>query len=239
MKRFMSLVVGIALVVAGCASTDTSDSTVAGGAQTTAATTAVVPTTAGPAATLAATTTSEPTTTVPAPPPPSPTTAAPAATTTTAPTTTAAPTAVYEVPNPHDPAYFPPSQPGAAPLFGSGCSPGAGNLPNGIWFGEITNVGLTSFDFDLMCFAPNPPGSTEEDGIGDITNSNPTLRAVPVNASAHVYVLDAAMNWMDMAYQTWSAAPTLGNGCPPGCQLDAWIYVNGGEATEITMIWTP
>ena len=234
MKRFMSLVVGIALVAVGCASPGTSDSTDADDAQTTVATTTVAPTTAAPVTTLAATTTSGPTTTVPAPPPPPPTTAAPATT-----TTTAAPVTVYQVANPHDPPYYPPSQPGAAPLFGSGCSPGAGNLPNGIWFGEITNVGLNSFDFDLMCFAPNPPGSTEEDGIGDITNSNPTLRTVPVNLSAHVYVLDAAMNWMDMAYQTWSAFPTLGNGCPPSCPLDAWVYVNGGEATEITMVWTP
>jgi len=146
---------------------------------------------------------------------------------------------VYAVEDPTNPDYYPEPIQAGSDLFGSGCSPGAGPLPDGIWFGELTNVGPNSFDFDLMCFAPNPPGSTEEDGIGDITNNNPAIRTVPVDTSAHVYVLDPAMNWMDMLYQTWSAEPILGNGCPPGCLLQGWVYVNGGEATEITMVWTP
>ncbi len=146
----------------------------------------------------------------------------------------------YEVEDPSNPDYYPEPVQAGSNLFGSGCTPGAGPLPDGIWFGELTNVGPNSFDFDLMCFAPNPPGSTEEDGIGDITNTNPTLRTVPANASAHVYVLDPAMNWTDVPYSTWSSAPTLGNGCPLPCTfLQGWVYVNGGEATEITMVWTP
>lgn len=235
MKRLMSLVVGIALVMAGCTSADTSETTVVDGAETTVVETTVVPMTVAPVTTLPTTTTSGPTTTAAAPPPP-PTTVAPA--TTAAPTTTTTGTA-YAVEDGNNPAYYPMPLQAGSDLFGSGCTPGPGPLPDGIWFGEITNVGLSSFDFDLMCFAPNPPGSTEEDGIGDITNSNPALRTVPVNISAHVYVLDAAMNWMDMAYETWSAFPTLGNGCIGGCQLDSWVYVNGGEATEVVMVWTP
>ncbi len=235
MRRWMSLVVGIALVMAGCTSAGTSETTVVDGAETTVVETTVVPLTVAPVTTLL-TTTSGPTTTAVAPPPPPPTTAAPG--TTAGPTTTTIAT-VYEVEDANDPAYFPAPVQTGSDLFGSGCTPGPGPLPDGIWFGEIVDVGLNSFDFDLMCFAPNPPGSTEEDGIGDITNSNPTLRTVPVNISAHVYVLDAAMNWMDMAYETWSAFPTLGNGCPPSCPLQGWVYVNGGEATEITMVWTP
>jgi hypothetical protein len=234
----MSLAVGITLVVAGCTSAGTSETTIAGGTQTTVVATTVAPTTVAPVTTLPATTTSGSTTTTAgtattAPP----TTAAP--TTTAAPATTTTTATTYAVGDTSNPAYFPEPVHAGSDLFGSGCSPGAGPLPNGIWFGDIVNVGLDSFDFDLMCFGPNPPGSTEEDGIGDITNSNPTLRTVPVDTSAHVYVLDAAMNWMDMAYQTWSAAPTLGNGCPPGCPLQGWVYVNGNEATEIVMVWTP
>jgi hypothetical protein len=231
----MSLAVGITLVVAGCTSAGTSETTVAAGTDTIAVATTVVPTTV---TTILATTTSGPVPTTEAPPPPSPPTTAAPATTVAPPTTTAAAT-VYKVLDTSNPAYYPGPVQAGSDLFGSGCSPGSGPLPDGIWFGDLTNVGLNSFDFDLMCFAPNPPGSTEEDGIGDITNSNPTLRTVPVNTSAHVYVLDAAMNWMDMVYQTWSAVPTLGNGCPPGCPLQGWVYVNGGEATEIVMVWTP
>jgi len=40
-----------------------------------------------------------------------------------------------------------------------------------------------------MCFASLPPESTEEDGIGEITDDNPTLRTVPVDPASSVYVL--------------------------------------------------
>jgi hypothetical protein len=223
MKRWMSLAAGAALAVAACTSSGTPETTVADGPPTTIVATTVVPTTVAPVTTVPATTTSGPTST----------TAAPAT------TTTAVAATVYEVEDASNPDYYPEPVQAGSSFFGSGCSPGAGPLPDGIWFGELTNVGPSSFDFDLMCFAPNPPGSTEEDGIGDITNNNPTVRTVPAGTGSHVYVLDAAMNWMDMLYQTWSAVPMLGNGCPPDCPLQGWVYVNGGEATEIVMVWTP
>jgi hypothetical protein len=242
MKRWMSLMVGIALVVVSCGTPDATDETGDSVASTVVATTIVptaVTTTAAPATTVvitvapAPTTTDAPATTLPPPPPPPPPP-------TTAPPTTAAPPAVYyEVANPANPTYYPGPLPGAGIYFGSGCSPGAGTLPDGIWFGDITSVSGGSFEFDLMCFAPRPVGETEEYGIGEITNSNPTLRIVPVDADVPVYVVDMAMNWVQQPYAAWHVDTGAVSGCPLEWCSAVWLYVNGGEATEIMVIWTP
>jgi hypothetical protein len=234
----MSLTVGIALVVVSCGTPDGTNETGDAVASTVAATTTIpttVTTTAAPATTVATTvapaptTTGAPVTTLAPPPPP-----------TTVPPTTAAPPAVYyEVANPANPTYYPGPLPGAGIYFGSGCSPGAGTLPDGIWFGDITSVSGGSFEFDLMCFAPRPVGETEEYGIGEITNSNPTLRTVPVDAAAPVYVVDMAMNWVQQPYSAWHVDTGAVSGCPLEWCSAVWLYVNGGEATEIMVIWTP
>jgi hypothetical protein len=241
MKRWMSLAVGIALVVASCSAQSGTDEIDEGSRTTTSATastvtisapTTIVPTTAtttepAPTTTAVATTAAPTTTSAPPPPPPPP------------PTTTAAPATSYEVANPANPAYYPGPLPGAGIYFGSGCSPGTSTLPDGIWFGDITSVSESSFEFDLMCFAPLPEGSTEEDGIGDITNTNPTLRTIPVDPDSDVYVLDMANSWVQQPYSTWHVDPGAINGCPLEWCSAVWLYVNGGEATEIMVIWTP
>jgi hypothetical protein len=230
----MSLMAGIALVVASCGSPGGTDATDQSGdtvPSTVAATTTVptaVTTTPAPATTVA--TTVAPTSTTTAPPPPP----------TTAPPTTAAPPAVfYKVANPANPTYYPGPLPGAGVYFGSGCSPGTSTLPDGIWFGDITSVSGGSFEFDLMCFAPRPVGETEEYGIGEITNSNPALRTVPVDAVAPVYVVDMATNWVQQPYSAWHVDTGAVSGCPLEWCPAVWLYVNGGEATEIMVIWTP
>jgi hypothetical protein len=238
MKRWMSLAVGIALVVASCSAQSGTDEIDEGSRTTTSATastvtisapTTIVPTTAtttepAPTTTAVATTAAPTTTSAPPPPPP---------------TTTAAPATSYEVANPANPAYFPGPLPGAGIYYGSGCSPGTSTLPDGIWFGDITSVSESSFEFDLMCLAPLPEGSTEEDGIGDITNTNPTLRTIPVDPDSDVYVLDMANSWVQQPYSTWHVDPGAINGCPLEWCSAVWLYVNGGEATEIMVIWTP
>jgi hypothetical protein len=238
MKRWMSLAVGIALVVASCSAQSGTDEIDEGSRTTTSATastvtisapTTIVPTTAtttepAPTTTAVATTAAPTTTSAPPPPPP---------------TTTAAPATSYEVANPANPAYYPGPLPGAGIYFGSGCSPGTSTLPDGIWFGDITSVSESSFEFDLMCFAPLPEGSTEEDGIGDITNTNPTLRTIPVDPDSDVYVLDMANSWVQQPYSTWQVDPGAINGCSLEWCSAVWLYVNGGEATEIMVIWTP
>jgi hypothetical protein len=221
---------GIALVVASCGApggTDATDETVA----STVTATTIVPT--------AVTTTAARATTVATTVAPAPTTTGAPATTLPPPPTTAPPAVYYEVANPANPTYYPGPLPGAGIYFGSGCSPGTSTLPDGIWFGDIMSVSGGSFEFDLMCFAPRPVGETEEYGIGEITNSNPTLRTVPVDAAAPVYVVDMAMNWVQQPYSAWHVDTGAVSGCPLQWCSAVWLYVNGGEATEIMVIWTP
>jgi hypothetical protein len=222
---------GIALVVASCGApggTDATDETVASTVTATTIVPTAVTTTAARATTVATTVAPAPTTT-----------GAPATTLPPPPPTTAPPAVYYEVANPANPTYYPGPLPGAGIYFGSGCSPGTSTLPDGIWFGDIMSVSGGSFEFDLMCFAPRPVGETEEYGIGEITNSNPTLRTVPVDAAAPVYVVDMAMNWVQQPYSAWHVDTGAVSGCPLQWCSAVWLYVNGGEATEIMVIWTP
>jgi hypothetical protein len=231
MQRWMSLMAGIALVVASCGApggTDATDETVASTVTATTIVPTAVTTTAARATTVATTVAPAPTTT-----------GAPATTLPPPPPTTAPPAVYYEVANPANPTYYPGPLPGAGIYFGSGCSPGTSTLPDGIWFGDIMSVSGGSFEFDLMCFAPRPVGETEEYGIGEITNSNPTLRTVPVDAAAPVYVVDMAMNWVQQPYSAWHVDTGAVSGCPLQWCSAVWLYVNGGEATEIMVIWTP
>jgi hypothetical protein len=237
----MSLAVGIALVAASCSAQSGTDNASESDETTTSA---MVTTVTSLASTTTAPTTA--TTTPPAPPTTATaTTAVPTPTTTSAPatrappTTTAVPAIHYAVANPANPTYYPGPLPGAGIYYGSGCSPGTSTLPDGIWFGDITSVSTGSFEFDLMCFAPLPAGSTEEDGIGDITNTNPTLRTVTVDPSADVYILDLATSWVQQPYSTWHVDTGAVNGCPLEWCSAVWLYVNGGTATEIMVIWTP
>ncbi len=148
------------------------------------------------------------------------------------PTTT--PTQRYEV---GAPTYYPESLPGAGDYFGSGCSPGTTNLPDGVWFGRIEAASSTAVEFDLICFAPTPPG---EDGVGRMTNSNPRLRTVPVASGAAVYAIAPDGGWMLMPYPDWRIVlPGAGMFCPPEGCWDVWLYVNGGQVTEIVQLWFP
>lgn len=145
-------------------------------------------------------------------------------------TTTPASTVWYRVVTPE---YQVPSLPGAGSLYGSGCSPGSDRLPDGIWFGYIDRADNSAIEFDLMCFGPGP------EGPGDITNSNPKLRTVPVaeGATVHRIMADAVLVWAAIAYPTWLATPPDPAVCPPeGCRL-VWLYVNEGHVTEVVELF--
>jgi hypothetical protein len=147
-------------------------------------------------------------------------------------TTTTAVDIWYSVVNPE---YQVPSLPGAGTDYGSGCSPGSTALPDGIWFGRIEGVNASSISFDLMCFGPGP------EGPGTITNTNPKVRSVPVDAGAGVYrVFDAGgIAWELVSYTTWLSLPPDPALCPPeGCRL-AWLYVNDEHVTEVVELFFP
>jgi len=122
--------------------------------------------------------------------------------------------------------------PGSGGLYGSGCSPGPGALPDGIWFGAIAARTVEALEFDLMCFSPGP------EGPGDVSNASTSLRTVPVAQSAFVHtILDGprGVEWTYEDYPVWlmhSPHPLCGT---EGCLV--WLYVNDGAVTEITELF--
>ena len=227
------------LVIAACTSSDdTQDS--AAVTTTVAAESATVTTAPTTTTTVAATTTAAPTTTTTTPP--TTTTAAP--TTTTAAVTTTTSGGPYLVGAPD--LYPLMALPGSAGAAGSGCAPGAGPLPDGVWFGIVSVIGATSVDFDLACFYFGDIAYTKgaEDGqeVNNdyyIRNMNPTLRTVPVAAGATVHELAPGYTgFVTEPYAAWPADTTMSMVCPSsGCLV--WVFVNGGVATEILEQFTP
>lgn len=127
------------------------------------------------------------------------------------------------------PDYQVASLPGAGGHYGSGCSPGSDTLPDGVWFGRVTTAKESRVAFDLMCFGPGP------EGPGEITNSNPKLRTVPVDPSAVVHrVTDDGLGWHAVLYSAWLTIPAS-SFCVDGCMH--WLYVNNGFITETVELW--
>ncbi len=213
------------------ATTDPADST----------TTAVATATSAPTATTVPVTVAP--TTVPA------TTAVP--TTAAAPTTTVAATTTTILYAAGEPAVAPPaSLPGSGGASGSGCSPGAGDLPDGVWFGSVVDRSAGSVEFDLACiyFLDAATAECSEDGEpvdNDycVTNENPTLRTVAVGADVPVHTVVSGASGLElvpMPFAEWppaEQADTLQVCHPDFCLV--WLYVNGGEVTEVVEQYTP
>jgi len=187
--------------------------------------------------TVAPTTTAASTTTVLSPPP----TLAP---TTTAPTTTTTSGGPYVVGTPE--LYPGAPRPGSDGAGGSGCAPGAGPLPDGVWFGYIGAIGPTSVDFDLACLYTGDIAIAKgaEDGVEVdidyyIRNNNPALRTVPVATGGIVYEIEATtIDFLTVAFADWPVDPAGFIACPSDW-CGVWLFVNGGEVTEILEQYFP
>ncbi|MDH3684422.1 MAG: hypothetical protein OEV40_31260 [Acidimicrobiia bacterium] len=114
---------------------------------------------------------------------------------------------------------------GSTPALGSGCSPNAEDLPDGVWFGWVTGAGSERLDFDLACLWP---------GRLDPASSNDAarIRQVPVAPTAAVHVGDEA----PLSYDRWA----LGSIAPPAANAPGlpqtepyWLFINDGTVTEI------
>ena len=187
--------------------------------------------------TVAPTTTAASTTTVLSPPP----TLAP---TTTAPTTTTTSGGPYVVGTPE--LYPGAPRPGSDGAGGSGCAPGAGPLPDGVWFGYIGAIGPTSVDFELACLYTGDIAIAKgaEDGVEVdidyyIRNNNPALRTVPVATGGIVYEIEATtIDFLTVAFADWPVDPAGFIACPSDW-CGVWLFVNGGEVTEILEQYFP
>lgn len=161
--------------------------------------------------------------------------ASPVATTTGAATTTTAPAHVYVfgdewTTNP------------ATDAQGSGCTPGVGGLPDGVWFGFVKTWSTTEVAFDMACWWTG--AKAMEVGLANgfedaydyyITNDNPTIRLVTVAGD-----IPAKQAGADVGVVTLSQViADPGGSLPTTAPYPAWIYVNGGLVTELAVQYVP
>jgi hypothetical protein len=123
--------------------------------------------------------------------------------------------------NPDDPL-------GSGPVAGSGCAPGSDQLPDGVWFGWLDEVGGAKVEFDLACLIP---GQVEP----VVSNNNRKLRTIPVGPDAMVY----AGRSDPAPYAQWRAGDTVDarpGGNAPGlpATYGYWLFVNDGAVTELS-----
>ena len=133
--------------------------------------------------------------------------------------------------------------PGSDGAGGSGCAPGSGDLPDGVWFGFLRSGTDSSVEFDLACFYFGDAATAKAGGPVDndylIVNQNPALRSVPVAVDTRVLTLDLPSPELSIkSYADWYPVPSGAPPCP-GTACLAWLYVNGGQATEIVEQFLP
>ena len=227
--------------MAGCSSSDDAQNPPVSSTAVVAATTS--PSTMPPSTIVVTTittlvpTTTAPVTTIVTPPP----TLAP---TTTAPTTTTTLGGPYVVGVPELYPFTP--LPGSDGAGGSGCAPGAGPLPDGVWFGYVGAIGAASVEFDLACFYFGDIAYTKgaEDGeeVNNdyyVRNVNPTLRTPSVAMPATVYEIEStSVGFLTVPFVDWPFDPAGYIACPSDW-CGVWLFVNGGEVTEILEQYVP
>ncbi len=219
------------VVAAGCSSSDESQDAAASATSVAAESTVVI--TVPP-------TTSEATTTTTVPP----TTTAATTTTKTQLTTTTTSGGPYVVGTPELYPLTPLRESDGA--GGSGCAPGAGPLPDGVWFGNVGAIGAASVDFDLACFYFGDIAYTEGAEDGEEVNNdyyirdlNPALRTVRVAMGATVYELDpGSVGFLTVPFPDWPVDPAGYIACPSNW-CGVWLFVNGGQVTEILEQYLP
>lgn len=232
MKRSIVLFVAVVLLATACSDDQPTATTTA--VQLTTLTAVEQPTTTVPAIT---TTTAVPTTT---------TTAAPPTTTTVAPTTTTAAVGPFVV-GP-DPGLAAEALVGSEGAAGSGCAPGADQLPDGIWFTFIHQVTGTSVVFDLACFyfgqaAWDKAAETGEEANNDfwIVNESDRMRTIGYTSDATMWAIldDPSSGLSSLGFGTEWTGPESGYTPCPGEYCGVWLYVNDGVITEAVEQYLP
>jgi len=196
--------------------------------------------------TTSSTTTAAPTATTTVPPETTTTTAAATTTTSEAPPTTFDISLAEFTADAYG--FFPDPLPGSDEAHGSGCAPGADQLPDGMWFGFIENATADSFSFDLACFwtgaaAEAAAAADGESEVYDfyIRNNTTQTRIVPRHPEGSAYWLDASgdLTPLQVPMQEWPVESDTSYQPCPGSFCAAWLYINGGQATEVIEQYLP
>jgi hypothetical protein len=119
---------------------------------------------------------------------------------------------------------------------GSGCTPGASDLPDGWWYGTTDQAVADNVELDLACYYVGPAGEAEAASRGDeltndyyVVNDNPAVRSVPVapGATASCVEMEPSLNAVD---------------CAPGDVAGdwaIWIRVRDGQVDRIVEQFAP
>lgn len=124
---------------------------------------------------------------------------------------------------------FAPPDPFAAPEptstgAGSGCSPGQGSLPDGVWFGFLDGITDTTIQFDLACYLSCDPG----DGF-EIGNQSSRIRTLGVHGDATVIFESVNGPDWENAYEEVTSYEDV------GLHSKVWVYVNDSKVTDIVL----
>ncbi len=125
---------------------------------------------------------------------------------------------------------------------GSGCTPGAGNLPDGVWFGYAKSWSTSQIAFDLACWWTGAKAHAVgvANGFNDaydyyVTNNNTTVRLVTVAGD----IPAKKAGWEDGVFKLSQVIADPGGSLPTNAPYPVWIYVNGGRVTELAVQYIP
>jgi hypothetical protein len=160
--------------------------------------------------------------------------ASPDSTTTTAgPTTTVIPASTTSVDDP------------LAPPEGSGCTPGDGALPDGLWYGQLADFDTDGIAFDLACWFSGDAATAAaaEDGEESpppndcyVRNQNEQLRELEIDPDTPVlwYLSGDPNDSEDGTFIEWIEFLE-----GQGFRLGVWVTISEGEVTAIEEMWVP
>lgn len=129
----------------------------------------------------------------------------------------------------------------ASQAQGSGCTPGAGQLQDGVWFGFAKEWSTTQIAFDLACWWTGAAAEAEAASRGEeafdfyITNDNTTVRLVTVDGDVPAKKAGAD----DGVFTLSEVIADPGGSLPTASPYPVWIYVNGGVVTAIAVQYVP
>jgi hypothetical protein len=134
---------------------------------------------------------------------------------------------------------------------GSGCLADTGPLPDGAWFGFVSAWNASGIELDAACWYDGAPAAKQAADRGEespppndffIANDSKALRHIDVAAGVPALRVTHDKNGSVTEENTTYGDLVANSGtyitCPgEGCAL--WVYVNGGQVTEVAMQYLP
>lgn len=128
---------------------------------------------------------------------------------------------------------------------GSGCTPGAGALPDGLWYGQVADFDADGIAFDLACWFSGDAATAAaaEDGEESpppnpyyVRNQNEQLRELEIEPDTPVlwYLSGDPTDSQEGSFREW--IEFLGT---QEFRLGIWLTISEGEVTEIEEMWVP